>query len=65
MTDREDTGRYTQYGFQWGPLDVVRIAHFPGRGRVLGLKTQHDELEVFVTNKGRRIRAWKDGKELS
>jgi hypothetical protein len=54
----------TQYGFTWGPMDVVRYMEYRGR-RVLGVETNGKRrLEVAVSPKGNNIRVWLDGKEL-
>lgn len=58
----------TQYGFQWGPLEVTRIAHFePRKGRecyVLAVETEHGALNVYVSKTGRSMRVFREGKEL-
>ena len=50
--------RLTQYGFTYGPAEVTRMCHIEGRGRVLQVKTPHAELQVLVSEKGRRITAY-------
>lgn len=62
---RADSGGDTDYGFQWGPMEVTRITYLVGRGRVLKIRTEHQELEVFVSEKGRNIRVYKNGEELA
>lgn len=47
-----------QYGFRWGPLDVTRLAHIEGRGYVLRIITDHQEMQIHVTEKGRKITAY-------
>ena len=54
----------TRYGFQWGPAEVTRMAHIEGRGRVIGVRTPHDSIQVYVTEKGRSIRVWRGNVEL-
>jgi hypothetical protein len=49
-------GLVTRYGFQWGPLIVTRMAHITRRGYVLSIETPHESMQVYVTEKGRRIR---------
>jgi len=47
-----------RFGFEWGPMRVVRAVHIEGRGRVIVVATDHAEMEVFVSEKGRKIRAY-------
>lgn len=58
----------TDYGFRWGPLAVVRRI-IGRRGErtnyVLGIETEHHDLEVSVSGGGRSVRVWLDGKEMS
>jgi hypothetical protein len=53
------------YGFSWGPVRIHRTAHIDGRGWIITIWTDSKELEVYVTEKGRNIRVWRDGKELT
>lgn len=50
----------------WGPMAVTAIAHIEKRGYVLFVETEARErpLEVYVSEKGRNIRVWRDGREL-
>ena len=52
-------GLVTRYGFQWGPLIVTRMAHITRRGYVLSVETPHQSMQVYVTEKGRKIKAMK------
>lgn len=54
-----------RFGFTWGPMQVHRIMHLPGKGRLLSIKTEHGCIEVWVSDKGRSLRAFRDGRELS
>lgn len=47
-----------RYGFDWGPLHVERLAHVEGRGYALRIYTDHDEVQVYVTEKGRKVQAY-------
>ncbi len=49
--------RLTDFGFKWGPMEVVRAASMPqGRGAVLTIRTDLGaEIEVWVSEKGQRI----------
>jgi len=42
------------YGFRWGPMDVTRAAHLEGRGYVVHITTDHLQVEVYVSEQGRR-----------
>jgi hypothetical protein len=46
------------YGFDWGPMKVERLAHIEGRGYVLSVKTDHAEMQVYVSEKGRVVRPY-------
>lgn len=52
----------TQYGFDWGPVRVERVAHIPGRGyvvSVMGPKSHGGpEVQVYVSEKGVSVRAY-------
>jgi hypothetical protein len=51
----------TQFGFDWGPVVVERVAHIEGRGYCVSVRGQHDyegpEIQVYVSEKGRVVRA--------
>ena len=49
---RDDIGKY---GFRWGPLDVMRLAHIPRRGYRIGIYTDHQSLEIHISELGDRI----------
>lgn len=49
------------YGFDWGPMQVNRTAHIEGRGYVVTVKTAHAEIQVYVTEKGRKVEAYRPG----
>lgn len=62
--DEEDairTANYVEgtlpYGFRWGPLVVTRLAHIQRRGYVLEIATKHETMQVYVSEKGQKIRA--------
>lgn len=48
-------GTVERYGFEWGPVRVVRLAHVPGRGWWLVVQTKHDEMTIRVSHGGNRI----------
>jgi hypothetical protein len=58
----------TQYGFRWGPLEVMRLAEFP-RAKdktcyVLGIRTDAGTyIDVYVSDTGRSIRVYSDSHE--
>jgi hypothetical protein len=47
-----------RYGFRWGPLVVERLAHVEGRGYVLAIRTERESMQVYVSEKGRTMRAY-------
>ena len=49
------TDHVERYGFRYGPAEVTRLAHIPGRGYWLAIETDHKTLEVHVSESGRRI----------
>ena len=52
----------TQYGFDWGPLVVERVAHIEGRGYCVSIRGRKEhggpEIQVLVSEKGRRVTAY-------
>lgn len=57
----------TDYGFRWGPMAVTRL--FSSRlgkreNHVLGITTEHHDVQVSVSKTGRSVRVWLDGREL-
>lgn len=54
----------TDYGFEWGPMTVLRIARVEGRGAVISVRTDHTDIQVLVSEKGRKIRVWRGNQEL-
>lgn len=57
MTEHSSEAEAAQYGFRWGPMDVIRIAHIEGRGYCLEIRTDYDRLQVYVSEKGRKVEA--------
>lgn len=51
----EHGGVVNRYGFQWGPLRVIRLGHIEPHGYNLAVQTEHDEVEIHVSEHGRRI----------
>jgi hypothetical protein len=45
----------TDFGFDWGPMRVQRLAHIEGRGYVLEIATDAKVMQVYVTEAGRKI----------
>lgn len=45
----------TQYGFEWGPVEIARVASDPSFGLVLKVETKYDEVVLRITPKGRGI----------
>ena len=60
----EDSGGPTEFGFRWGPMEVTRMAFVPGKGRVVGINTPSHRCQLYVSEAGRSIRLWIDGKEV-
>jgi hypothetical protein len=54
----------TQFGFRWGQMDVLRLGEFPSGHKVIGVETDFGDLQIYVSKTGRRIRVFRDGKEL-
>lgn len=55
----------TQYGFDWGPVTVERIAHIEGRGYSVQVRVrgQHETaVEIWVSEKGRSVSVYPRGK---
>jgi len=48
-----------RYGFRWGPLVVERLAHIDKRGYLLSIKTDTQAMQVYVSEKGRQMRAYR------
>ena len=46
------SGQETQYGFKWGPAEVIRCASHPKWGVMLDLETTKQRLEIRVTPSG-------------
>lgn len=50
-----------RYGFTWGQVDVIRLAVLPHAGRmvdgrrILGIQTDHLNLEVTVSDGGHQV----------
>lgn len=57
------------HGFTWGNVEVTRMMVLPTGGRVLNVrakgKSYREGMEIYVSPKGRSIRVWRDGKELT
>ena len=49
--------RFDPYGFGWGPMKVQRLAYIEGRGYVLEVSTDTQSMQVYISEKGRVIRA--------
>lgn len=48
----------TQYGFTYGPATVERVAHVEGRGRTIEVRTDHARIQVYISEKGRKIEVY-------
>lgn len=49
------TDHLTRYGFTFGPAEVNRLTHVPGRGRTLEIRTDHACIQVYISEAGRKI----------
>jgi hypothetical protein len=48
-------GERQMYGFQWGPLRVVRLVHVEGRGYLVTLQTEYQSMEIWASEGGRKL----------
>ena len=55
MRSHEDASRF---GFRWGPMDVIRAAHVDDKGYSLEIVTDHQRMQIYVSEAGRVIRAY-------
>lgn len=53
------SGTVNEYGFTWGPLEVVRAAQMPDGSVALLIKTATQEIEVYASPTGRSLRVFK------
>jgi hypothetical protein len=67
MAMQEPGVEVTPDGFRWGPLEVLRTARLPSPsfGYVLTVRGEGTEIEVYVSEKGRSLRVFRDGKEMT
>lgn len=56
--------KLTDYGFTWGPMEVTRVCVLGRKGYILQIKTDNKSLAVYVSEKGRSVRVFLDGKAL-
>ena len=70
---RDERAKETRYGMTWNWLtktgkrvgfDVTRMASLPGRGAVIGIDTPAGNLQVYLSEGGRSLRAWNEGGEM-
>jgi hypothetical protein len=54
------TEQITDYGFEWGPMEVTRLTEYRG-SCVLGIRAGKNHLQVCVSPKGQSIRVWLNG----
>jgi hypothetical protein len=62
MAAESDDGVITEFGFAWGPVEVVRAMTLP-LGRVLTIRTASREIDVYVSTAGRSVRVFSGGRE--
>lgn len=68
MSETNDTGAITRFGFRWGPVNVTRrcllIPRQDRETRVVGIKAGSTDLDVYVSKTGRSVRVFdQDGRE--
>lgn len=51
----------TPFGFKWGPALVERCCTLPGDRRVITIRTDHRQLDVYVSATGRSVRVFERG----
>lgn len=67
----ETTGAVDDYGFKWGQVVVERLGSIlrkptdPNSDKIIRVKTQYRNLEIYVSPTGRSVRVWRDHKELT
>lgn len=57
----------TPYGFKFGPALVERVAVFQrsnGDYHVIGIKTDHQSLAIYVSPTGKSVRVFSDHREM-
>lgn len=53
----------TQYGFRWGPCEIVRYAIMPDERRVIGVEVNGQRrLDIYISRTGRSVRVFEAGK---
>lgn len=61
---------YTPYGFKWGPMEVSRVIHVPGRGRALDIWVTDDHgtrqrVQIYCSDAGRKVRVFLGSHEMT
>jgi len=71
MTRITDTiSRPTRFGFEFGPIKVIRITNYDNGGVAIGINGIESPdfgpfiLEIYASPKGKRVRVFRNGKEL-
>ena len=54
----------TPFGFDWGPVNVVRIANYKPRKDRETFVVGVNGVDIYVSKTGRSVRVFRDGKEL-
>lgn len=73
MTDieaHEYNGCSTPYGFKWGPMEISRAIHIPGKGRALDVWVTDDHgtrqrVQIYCSDAGRRVRVFLGTREMT
>lgn len=53
----------TDYGFVWGPVEVIRAMSLPIDRRVLTIETKYKKLNIYISATGRSVRVFSEGQE--
>lgn len=71
----QDVWEETEFGIRWGPLEIERMAAIDRGSRnggytrvvriVAGERHQDKDLVVYVSETGRSLRVFRDGRELT
>lgn len=62
---REHEIALTGFGFTWGPCEVQRAFEVNGQICIRLLTDAGHRIDVYVSQAGRSVRVWRDGKKLS
>lgn len=58
------SGRLTDYGFEWGPVTVTRIAELPDGAVMFEVRTPHRTMQVYASPGDRSLRVFSGGFDI-